>query len=121
MLFIFLFLNKLEVSGGTNGVIRKDMSEIKPPASGLRRALGSRTLEKLRWGLFILDSMTQAWDPGAGQTCPQARHSLFPWVPPGNSGTSHTLKMGLSVSSAAGWKDVPPLEGNLDSLLILGW
>lgn len=37
MLFIFLFLNKLEVSGGTNGVIRKDMSEIKPPASGAEK------------------------------------------------------------------------------------
>lgn len=37
MLFIFLFLNKLEVSGGTNGVIRKDMSEIKPLASGAEK------------------------------------------------------------------------------------
>lgn len=56
MLFIFLFLNKSEVSGGTNGVIRKDMSRIKPQASRLRRTLGTRTLEKLRWGLFILYS-----------------------------------------------------------------
>lgn len=102
MLFMFLFLNKSEVSGGTNEVIRKDVSGIKPPASRLRRALGTRRLEKLRWGLFILDSVTQAWDQGARQTCPQALHSLFPWVPPGNLGASSALKMVPSVSSAAG-------------------
>lgn len=107
MLFIFLFLNKSEVSGGTNEVIRKDMSGIKPPASRPRGALGTRTLEKLRGGLFILDSVTQAWAQGAGQTCPQALHSLFPWVPPGNSGASNTLKMVPSVSPAAGWEDAP--------------
>lgn len=56
LLFISLFLNKSEVSGGADEVIRRDRSGIKPQASRLRRTLGTWTLEKLRWGLFILYS-----------------------------------------------------------------
>lgn len=91
LLFIFLFLNESEVSGGTNEVIRKDMRGIKPQASRLRRALGTRTLEKLRWGLFTLYSPTQDWDQGAGQTCPQALCGPFPWVLPGNPGAGNAF------------------------------
>lgn len=40
-LFI-LFLNKPEVSGGTNEVIRKDMSRIKPQASKAEKAPGDQ-------------------------------------------------------------------------------
>lgn len=56
ILFISLFLNKSEVSGGADEVIRRDRSGIKPQANRLRRTLGTWTLEKLRWGLFILYS-----------------------------------------------------------------
>lgn len=64
MLFIFLFLNKSEVSGGTNEVIRKDMSGIKPPAGRPRRALGTRTLEKLRGFVYL-----RLCDTGLGPGC----------------------------------------------------
>lgn len=78
MLFIFLFLNKSEVSRGTNEVIRKDMSGIKPQASRLRRALGTRTLKRWDGACLSCALRAQDWDRGAGQACPRALHSLFP-------------------------------------------
>lgn len=117
MLFIFLFLNKPEVSGATNEVIRKDMSGIKPQASRLRRALGTRTLEKLRWGLFILCSESAGLGPRCWTSMSPSPLQPVPSGPLGNSGVSSTFKMIPSVSPAVGREEAPPLEGSPGSLL----
>lgn len=117
MLFIFLFLNKPEVSGGTNEVIRKDTSGIKPQASRRSRALGTRTLEKLRWGLFILYSESAGLGPGRWTSLSPRSLQPVPSVPLGNSGVSSTFKMIPSGSRAGGREDAPPLEGSPDPLL----
>ena len=77
-MFIFLFLNKPEVSGGTNEVIRKDTSGIKPQASRRSRALGTRTLEKLRWGLFPLFTERRSLDL---LFCPCCCYWRLSWIP----------------------------------------
>lgn len=53
MLFIFLFLNQSEVSGGTNEVISKDMRGIAS-SQQFEKALGTSTLEKLRGLIYLV-------------------------------------------------------------------
>lgn len=108
ILFVSLFLNMSEVSGGIDEVIRKDMSGIKPQA---RRALGTRTLEKLRWGLFILYSESAGLGPVCRTSRSQSPLQPVPLVPLGSLGVRNTLKMIPSVLSATGgrrlhlWKE----------------
>lgn len=91
MLFISLFLNKSEVSGGTDEVIRKDMSGIKPRASRPRKALGTRALENLRWGLFILYSESAGLGPGCWTSMSPSPLQPVPSEPLGNSGVRSTF------------------------------
>lgn len=112
MLFISLFLNKSEVSRGTDEVIRKDMSGIKPRASRPRRALGTGTLENLRWGLFILYSESAGLGPGCWTSMSPSPLQPVPSEPLGNSGVSSTRQCHLQQGEEA-----PPLEGSPGSLL----
>lgn len=77
MLFILLFLNKSEVSGGTNEVIGKDMRG-RAPGQQAEESPRDQDLAKLRWTYLSCALRAQGWDQGAGQAGPRGLCSLFP-------------------------------------------
>lgn len=77
MLFIFLFLNKSEVSGGTDEVIGKDVSGREPGPAGRGEPQGPGPGGAER-GCLSCALRARGWGQGAGQACAQGLCSLFP-------------------------------------------